>query len=315
MKQLKIDPEFQSIIPPMTDDQFNTLEKTIVSDGRVFAPIHTWNGIIVDGHNRYAVVQKHPEIPFETVERDFASRYEAIVWICNNQLGKHNLTSEQISYVRGQRYEAEKMSQGGTGANQHTVTKEQTGQNVQSAPSRREIKDGTAGRIGKEYGVNGRTIRRDADYAKGVDAIEKDSPGMKGKLLSGSINTTKTEIANYPNLEKKEKEEMIEQLNNGGTVSSNKERQKSGNTNENRERWSATRKAADELYDTERQTVYTPDDLKEELDFIVQDFIKKAKRTLAIRSTVLNEPGTREKIAAVLLAAETAVKEMKGLVL
>lgn len=36
-----------------------------------------------------------------------------------------------------------------------------------SFKSRREIKDGTAGRIGKEYGVNGRTIRRDAEFAKG----------------------------------------------------------------------------------------------------------------------------------------------------
>lgn len=44
------------------------------------------------------------------------------------------------------------MSQGGTGANQYTV--EQSGQNVRSA-TKREIKDGTAGRIGKEYGVNG----------------------------------------------------------------------------------------------------------------------------------------------------------------
>ena len=46
------------------------------------------------------------------------------------------------------------MAQGGTGANQYT--KEQTGQNVH-LPTRRETKDGTAGRIGKEYGVNGRT--------------------------------------------------------------------------------------------------------------------------------------------------------------
>ena len=33
---------------------------------------------------------------------------------------------------------------------------------------KREIRDGTAGRIGKQYGVNGRTSRRDADFAKGI---------------------------------------------------------------------------------------------------------------------------------------------------
>ena len=51
------------------------------------------------------------------------------------------LTEEQKSYLRGKQYEAEKMAQGGTGANQYTA--EQSGQNVQSA-SRRETKDGTA---------------------------------------------------------------------------------------------------------------------------------------------------------------------------
>ena len=76
------------------------------------------------------------------------------VWICKNQLGRRNLTEEQKSYLRGKQYEAEKMAQGGTGANQYT--KEQTGQNVH-LPTRRETKDGTAGRIGKQYGVNGRT--------------------------------------------------------------------------------------------------------------------------------------------------------------
>lgn len=35
--------------------------------------------------------------------------------------------------------------------------KKQHGQNVQVDLTRREIKDGTAGRIGKQYGVNGRT--------------------------------------------------------------------------------------------------------------------------------------------------------------
>ena len=73
------------------------------------------------------------------------------------------------------------MAQGGTGANQYT--KEQTGQNVH-LPTRRETKDGTAGRIGKQYGVNGRTIRRDADFAKGVDLAEEEEPGIRNKILS-----------------------------------------------------------------------------------------------------------------------------------
>ena len=36
-----------------------------------------------------------------------------------------------------------------------------------SFKSRRETKDGTAGRIGKQYGVNGRTIRPGSETAGG----------------------------------------------------------------------------------------------------------------------------------------------------
>ena len=57
------------------------------------------------------------------------------------------------------------------------------GQNVH-LKSRREIKDGTAGRIGKEYGVNGRTIRRDAEFAKGIDMAEKTAPGIKAAHMA-----------------------------------------------------------------------------------------------------------------------------------
>ena len=58
------------------------------------------------------------------------------------------------------------------------------GQNVH-LKTHRETKDGTAGRIGKQYGVNGRTIRRDADFAKGVDLAEEEEPGIRNKILSG----------------------------------------------------------------------------------------------------------------------------------
>ena len=63
--------------------------------------------------------------------------------------------------------------------------KKQHGQDVHVDLSRREINDGTAGRIGKQFGVNGRTIRRDADFAKGVDLAEEEEPGIRNKILSG----------------------------------------------------------------------------------------------------------------------------------
>lgn len=84
---LKIDPEFQGKIPPLTFEELNQLEANILRDGRIINPIIVWQGLIVDGHNRYTIAKKHPEIPFTVHEKEFASRYEAIIWICKTSWG------------------------------------------------------------------------------------------------------------------------------------------------------------------------------------------------------------------------------------
>ena len=59
MINLKIDPEFQSQIPPLTDDEFKQLEENILKEGKLLSPLIVWNNTLVDGHNRYEIVQEH----------------------------------------------------------------------------------------------------------------------------------------------------------------------------------------------------------------------------------------------------------------
>ena len=132
-KVLRIDPEFQNKIPPLTDKEFEQLEENILEAGEVREPIITWNGVIVDGHNRYKIVQKHPEIKWKTLEMKFADKWEAIEWMCKNQLGRRNLTEQQMSYLTGKMYEASKHNHGGHGANRYTVL--QSNQNDYSVES------------------------------------------------------------------------------------------------------------------------------------------------------------------------------------
>ena len=79
MINLKIDPEFQSQIPPLTDDEFKQLEENILKAGKLLSPLIVWNNTLVDGHNRYAILQKHPEIYFSTMPLRFANREEALI--------------------------------------------------------------------------------------------------------------------------------------------------------------------------------------------------------------------------------------------
>ena len=125
--ELKINPEFESKIPPLDADELKLLEENILSEGVVINPIITWNGVIVDGHNRYRIIQQHPEIKFTIHEKQFEHQFEALAWICKNQLGRRNLTPEQKKYLIGKQYEAEKLGRGGDRKSENAKSK---GQNV-----------------------------------------------------------------------------------------------------------------------------------------------------------------------------------------
>ena len=85
-----------------------------------------WGNTLVDGHNRYAILQKHPEICFSTMPLRFANREEALAWICKNQLGRRNLTPEQKKFLIGKQYSVEHRKPGGNGNNQHTAAAKKT---------------------------------------------------------------------------------------------------------------------------------------------------------------------------------------------
>ena len=90
MTQLTVDPEFHALIPPLSADERTALEASLLAEGCRDALV-VWNGVILDGHNRYEICQAH-RIPFETIERAFPTRDHAIVWIVQNQMARRNIS-------------------------------------------------------------------------------------------------------------------------------------------------------------------------------------------------------------------------------
>ena len=45
LEQLKIDPEFEKVIPPISLAEFVQLEENILIEGQILTPIAVWNGI------------------------------------------------------------------------------------------------------------------------------------------------------------------------------------------------------------------------------------------------------------------------------
>ena len=78
-----IDSEFQSQIPALTDEEFQQLEENILSEGEVLSPLIVWGNILVDGHNRYKILQQHPEIPYTTrsISCTCETREDVLAWI------------------------------------------------------------------------------------------------------------------------------------------------------------------------------------------------------------------------------------------
>ena len=191
MDRLIIDPEFRDKIPPLTEDEFTLLEENILSDGAVFSPLIVWDGTILDGHNRYEIIQKHPELTYAVHKLSFANRYEALSWICKNQLGRRNLTPQQKKYLIGQRYEAEKQADAFHG-NQHTLSDESGADKKCPHQNSRHV---TQSRIAKETNTSASYVREAGTFAKGVDAAEEALPGIKQEILTGTIKPTASAVA------------------------------------------------------------------------------------------------------------------------
>ena len=89
MEQIRIDEEFRTLIPPLTEEERIGLEQSILNEGCRDALV-LWNDTLIDGHNRYEICTRHG-IKFETVSRDFSNRDEVVAWIITNQFGRRNL--------------------------------------------------------------------------------------------------------------------------------------------------------------------------------------------------------------------------------
>ena len=201
---LTIDPEFEAKCPPLTEDELSQLEENILEEGLVLMPLIVWNDTIVDGHNRYRIAQAHPGIGFRTHEKNFNSKYEALSWICKNQLGRRNLTPQQKKYLIGERYDAEKMIHGGDRRSEDTKSSDKSCHLKNESRARK--------RIAEESGISEGSVQNAFNYAKGVNAAEEVLPGIKNDLLSGKYKPKETDVAAVARASPEERREKAEQL-------------------------------------------------------------------------------------------------------
>ena len=94
---IKIDNEFKSLIPSLAENEYQQLEENLLQNG-IREPLSIWGEVLIDGHNRYEIAQKH-DLEYQTVKYDFESRNDVIFWIIKNQFGRRNLSSYDRSLL------------------------------------------------------------------------------------------------------------------------------------------------------------------------------------------------------------------------
>ena len=89
MQNLEIKEEFKKLIPPLSKEEYDQLQTNCLNEG-IREAILTWNGFIIDGHNRYEIAKRW-NLEYQTKSKKFDSEDDVKIWMITNQLGRRNL--------------------------------------------------------------------------------------------------------------------------------------------------------------------------------------------------------------------------------
>ena len=185
---LTVDPEFRDLIPPLNEEELKLLEESLVADG-CESPLIVWSGVIIDGHNRYAICRKR-DIPFPIQEKNFDTREDVMLWMLRNQLGRRNLNSYQRSELA---LRTEPLLREAAKKKQATSTGGQEPRLLETS-RKAEMKIHTDKELASLAGVSDNTIRKARRIVREADdAVKREL--RQGKLTVNKAYTDLVEKA------------------------------------------------------------------------------------------------------------------------
>jgi N6-adenosine-specific RNA methylase IME4 len=184
---LEIKEEFKKLIPPLTTEEFKQLEQNCLDEG-IREKIITWNGFIIDGHNRFEIATRW-NLDYQTESKSFENENDVKEWMINNQFGRRNLSNYQRSVLALQLEEvfsAKAKEKQEKGINQFSLI-----QKSEEAPIV------TIKEVAKVANVSHDTIAK----VKKIEAVA--TPEVKAQLSTGEISINQA----YQEIKKEEKKE------------------------------------------------------------------------------------------------------------
>lgn len=172
---MKIEEQFRVLIPALSVEEFKQLEENCLAEG-IRDAIITWNGYIIDGHNRYEIATKH-KLKYKSTEKSFDSEDDVKEWMIHNQFGRRNLSNYQRSVLA---LELESV-----------FSKRAKERILSGKPSQTFDKGRVDEKIGNIAKVSHETIRK----VKVIEATA--SPEVKAKLNAGTMSINEAYKINH----------------------------------------------------------------------------------------------------------------------
>ena len=91
-------PEMEELLPSLSAEQFSALESDILENGCYAPVIVNEDMVIIDGHNRFRICEKHG-LPFRMLVFSFADLLEAKQWALDTQKGRRNLEKWELGKI------------------------------------------------------------------------------------------------------------------------------------------------------------------------------------------------------------------------
>ena len=205
---------FSKLVQPLRRASFRRLEQGIAKNG-CDAPIPVWKRFVLEDFERYSICVKL-QVPFLIQEMDFCCWEEAVVWVCEKQLRRKDLTEERRKYLIGVQLEAERVA---------TAQRMHPGLGLYSdAPDEMDFLTGdhekrllptaksVALRIGAANHVSWNTVIKYVEYARMIESTWKKSPEAAQSILLGQVKISQKGVITLAGLPDTQLEDVVGRL-------------------------------------------------------------------------------------------------------
>ena len=180
---------YKDLVPPLTPEEYTTLENSIIEKGLYSPIVINPNKVILDGYNRLEICLKHKITP-EFLTKRFKSNLDEEIYVVEANLKRRQLNSYQVAEMGNVLHSIEA---------KYAKKRKMQPLKKNAVPVPTKDKGKTAKKVADKIGLSTTT------YEKSRKIMNSDDEALKEKARKGKVTVNKA----YSTLMNKEKKENI----------------------------------------------------------------------------------------------------------